>query len=195
MTHISSFVCLWGYLEALKTDLLLPEGGVSFNVPEILLLDVRDETEYVSARLVTAPMQKPIKDEGGCNDNNRKLRGKKSIGSAWKTLLSRVPLCPPLSSTFCGITTKGCPTKEQLHWDWPVYEKQKLEVERQKILLQFCPTQPPDDVKFWFSSFFFKRKGWPDFPPNTGISSAIIMSIKAIIMSEINKVWSDYPIR
>lgn len=43
-----------------------------FNVPEILLLDVRDETEYVSARLVTAPMQKPIKDEGGCHDNNRK---------------------------------------------------------------------------------------------------------------------------
>lgn len=79
MTPISSFSCLWGYLGALKTNPLLPEGGVLFNVPEIPLLDGRDETEYVSARVVTAPMQKPIKDEGSCNDNNRKPRRTRAL--------------------------------------------------------------------------------------------------------------------
>lgn len=79
MTPISSFPCLWGYLGALKTNPLLPEGVVLFNVPEILLLDVRDETEYVSAKLVTAAMQKPIKDDGGCNDNNRKPRRTRAL--------------------------------------------------------------------------------------------------------------------
>lgn len=72
MTPISSFCCLRGYLGALKTNLSLPEGGVLFNVPEILVLNVRDETEYANARLVPAPMQKPIKDEGSCTGNNRK---------------------------------------------------------------------------------------------------------------------------
>lgn len=74
MTPILLFSCLYSYPGALKTNALLPEGGVLFTVPEIPLLDVRDEREYASARLVTvtAPMQKPIKDEVGCNDNNRK---------------------------------------------------------------------------------------------------------------------------
>lgn len=81
MTPILLFSCLYGSQVALKTNPLLPEGGVLFTVPESLLLDVRDEREYVSARLVTvtAPMQKPIKDEGGCNDNNRKPQRRRAV--------------------------------------------------------------------------------------------------------------------
>lgn len=76
MTPILAFSGLCSYLGALKTNPLLSEGDVLFSVPEILLLDVRDEREYVSARLVTvtALMQKPIKDEGGCNDNWKSQR-------------------------------------------------------------------------------------------------------------------------
>lgn len=51
-------------------------GGAQFTVPEIHPLDVRDEIEYVSARFeavtVMAAMQKPIKQEDGSNENNRK---------------------------------------------------------------------------------------------------------------------------
>lgn len=52
-----------GSTSGLKENPLLPEGGVLFTVPEMHSLDVRDEIEYVSARLVTVmvSMQKPIK--------------------------------------------------------------------------------------------------------------------------------------
>lgn len=142
MTPTSWFLCLWGYLGALKTNLLLPEGGFLFNVPEILLLDVRDETEYASARLVTAPMQKPIKDEGGCNGNNRKPRRTRVLK---KKIINWVRLINAPLKEFRFVCL---PVTLAL----PVYEKQNLAAERQKILLQFCPTQQPDDVKFWFSS-------------------------------------------
>lgn len=160
MTPTSWFSCLWGYLGALKTNLLLPEGGVLFNVPEILLLDVRDETEYASARLVTAPMQKPIKDEGGCNGNNRKprrtrvLKKKKSIGSAWYTLL--------LKSFVLSAS--------QLHWHMRLTGIWKAKPGGWKT--KDSASILSNSATWWCKvliQFLFYIKGRPDFPPNTGI--------------------------
>lgn len=57
------------------------DRGAPFTVSEIHPLDVRDETEYVSARFeavaVIAAMQKPIKEDDSSNGNNRKPQSKR----------------------------------------------------------------------------------------------------------------------
>lgn len=84
--------CSWGYLGALQVwdNPLHPDidGGVLLTAPEIHLLDVRHEIEYVSARFeavtVKAGMQKPIKEETAAMKttgiHREQERWKKAIG-------------------------------------------------------------------------------------------------------------------